>query len=90
MIFIQCVPLLYVTEKPDNNWAIERKRVVRQTKKVFASLENVAKNEERSKTMGFYLADSFIATDRHHSVGCENWYSEAIETFLLLLLPFSC
>lgn len=59
-------------------------------KKVFASLENVAKNEERSKTMGFYLADSFIATDRHHSVGCENCYSEAIETFLLLLLPFSC
>ena len=35
--------------------------------------------------MGFYLADSFIATDTHSSVGCENI---AIETFLLLL-PFS-
>ena len=57
-------------------------------KKVFASLEKCSQ-EERSKTMGFYLADSFIATDTHSSVGCENSYSsEAIETFLLLL-PFS-
>ena len=84
-----CGPIICQRKKPITIGQSKGREWCGRQKKVFASLENVAKNEETSKTMGFYLADSFIATDTHSSVGCENSYSsEAIETFLLLL-PFS-